>query len=352
MITELRLRQFRCFDSLDVFPGPRRTYIVGRNAQGKTSILEAVCMLLRLQSPRTSTTTELIQSGTSAFSMEGIFSGTRLTCRYSIEGREIFLDSKAQTKSDDYLSIGRVSWFANTDLELVRGSGSNRRRYLDFLGVQSLPGYRKTLRDYEKALRSRNALLKEGRPRREIAAFDRPLIESGNFLLSARATLCRNLAPLAQDACREISDQADQLEIHYKPGSADSFLESLAASQLEETRLRQTLCGPHRDDIEITLNGLKASAFASEGQQRSIALSLKIAQAREIESVHQSSPLLLLDDIFGELDTNRRNLLLQALPQNAQTLITTTFLDWANDTSGDTILHLADGKLEVHAPAA
>ena len=346
MITELRLRQFRCFDALDVFPGPRRSYIVGRNAQGKTSILEAVCMLLRLQSPRTSTTTELIQSGTSAFSMEGIFSGTRLTCRYSSEGREFFLDSKAQTKSDEYLSIGRVTWFANTDLELVRGSGSNRRRYLDFLGAQSLPGYRKALRDYEKALRSRNALLKEGRPRREIAAFDQPLIESGNFLLSARATLCRNLAPLAQDACREISNQADQLEIHYKQGCSDSFAKSLAASQLEETRLRQTVCGPHRDDIEITLNGLKASAFASEGQQRSIALSLKIAQAREIESVHQSPPLLLLDDIFGELDTNRRNLLLQALPQNAQTLITTTFLDWANDTSGDTILHLADGKLE------
>lgn len=353
MITEIRLRQFRCFDSLEVFPGSRHTYIVGNNAQGKTSILEAVCFLLRLQSPRTSTTTEVIQAGTSGFSIEGIYADTRLTCRYSDEGRSIFLDSKPQSKSDDYLATARVTWFANTDLELVRGGGSNRRRYLDFLGVQSVPGYRKALRDYEKALRSRNSLLKEGRPRREIAAFDAPLLESGEFLINHRRSLCLELAPLAAEACAQISHESDALHLIYQPACQSSFAQSLADSIAEENRLRQTVCGPHRDDVDLLLNGLKASNFASEGQQRGIALALKIAQARRLDTVHQSPPLLLLDDVFGELDTHRRNCLLEALPRNAQALITTTFLDWMAPSSTYTIFKLSDKRLvNILPPAA
>ena len=100
----------------------------------------------------------------------------------------------------------------------------------------------------------------------------------------------------------------------YVPGCAEPFTESLAASRGEEERLRQTVRGPHRDDLEISLNGLKASAFASEGQQRSIVLALKIAQARHLEALHEKPPVLLLDDIFGELDAARRNRLLANLP--------------------------------------
>lgn len=309
-------------------------------------------MLLRLQSPRTSTTAEVIQAGTPGFSIEGIYADTRLTCRYSNEGRLIFLDSKPQSKSDDYLATARVTWFANTDLELVRGGGSNRRRYLDFLGVQSVPGYRKALRDYEKALRSRNSLLKDGRPRREISAFDHPLLESGEFLINSRRALCHELAPLAADACAQISRSSDELHLAYQPGCQSSFARSLAESIAEENRLRQTVCGPHRDDVELLLNDLKASNFASEGQQRSIALALKIAQAHRLDIVHQSPPLLLLDDIFGELDTHRRNCLLEALPTNAQALITTTFLDWMAPSPTDTIFKLADKRLEKIPPHA
>ena len=345
MITQVRLSQFRCFDSLDVHPGPQRTYIVGKNAQGKTSILEAICVLLRLQSPRTSTVTDLIKSHTNGFAIEGIFNDTRLSYRHTGEGRKISLDSKLQLKSADYLAVARVTWFANTDLELVKGGGALRRRYLDFLGVQSVPGYKKALSNYERTQRSRNALLKEGRPRREIAAFDSSLIESGELLMEARAELCACLGPLARTSCEEISGQADNLEIRYRPGCNGPFAEALAASRNEEDRLRQTVCGPHRDDIDVTLNGLKASAFASEGQQRSIALALKIAQARHIENLHGRPPLLLLDDIFGELDTERRNRLLTALPSDAQAVITTTFLDWVDNTASDAVFLLADGRL-------
>jgi DNA replication and repair protein RecF len=345
VITEIRLRRFRCFDALDFQPGPARTCIVGQNAQGKTSILEAVCVLLRLQSPRTSTPADLVKSGHTACSIEGRVHDTHLQYRLAHGTREILLDSKPQTKSDDYLSVARICWFANSDLELVKGGGSSRRRFLDFLGTQSVPGYRKSLRDYERALRSRNALLKEGRPRREIAAFDAPLLEAGEFLLAARRTLVETLAPLATAACAEISGSADTLALAYLPGAAAPFAESLAASRPEEDRLRQTVRGPHRDDLDLTLNALKASAFASEGQQRGIALALKIAQARHLAALHPIPPILLLDDIFGELDPARRNRLLAALPSNAQTLITTTFLDWADRETITTTLHLQNATL-------
>lgn len=345
VITEIRLRRFRCFDALDFKPGPARSCIVGQNAQGKTSILEAVCVLLRLQSPRTSTPAEFVKSGHASCSIEGRVHDAHLQYRLANGTREILLDSKPQTKSDDYLSVARVCWFANSDLELVKGGGSSRRRFLDFLGTQSVPGYRKSLRDYERALRSRNALLKEGRPRREIAAFDTPLLEAGEFLLAARRTLIETLAPLATAACAEISNSADTLTLSYQPGATGSFAESLAASRPEEDRLRQTLRGPHRDDLELSLNSLKASAFASEGQQRGIALALKIAQARHLAALHPVPPILLLDDIFGELDPARRNRLLAALPSNAQTLITTTFLDWADRNAIDSIFHLENAKL-------
>lgn len=277
--------------------------------------------------------------------MDGHCGGSHLTCRYACEGRAITLDSKPQSRTDDYLDVARVAWFANTDLELVRGSGSVRRRFLDFLGMQCVPGYRKSLRAYERALRSRNALLKDGRPRREIAAFDAPLLESGDVLLAARAALVAGLVPRALAACGEVSGGADELAMVYKPGVCGSFASALDEARPQEERLRQTVVGPHRDDIGLTLNGLPAAGFSSEGQQRGIALALKLAQARHLEAVQHRAPILLLDDIFGELDPVRRNRLLASLPTRSQTLITTTFLDWAERSAGDVVFTLENGHL-------
>ncbi|MFA7343654.1 MAG: DNA replication and repair protein RecF [Terrimicrobiaceae bacterium] len=346
MLTDLRLRDFRCFESLEIFMGPGRTFVTGANAQGKTSILEAVCLLLRLQSPRTSTTAEAIRFEQARFSLDAHFSGIHLLLHYSGEGRELLLDSKPQARTDDYLDVARVAWFANTDLDLVRGGASVRRRYLDFLGMQCVPGYRKSLRAYERALRSRNSLLKDNRPRREIEAFDPPLAEAGEFLFAARSRLCETLAPIAHAACMEISGRSDAMEISYRPGAESPLAAALAGSRREEMRLRQTVVGPHRDELEITINRLGAVGFASEGQQRGIALSLKLAQARHLEAVQNRAPVLLLDDIFGELDPGRRNRLLASLPPRSQTIITTTFLDWADRKPSDTVFQLAGGRLE------
>ena len=345
MLTDLRLQDFRCFESLEISFGPGRTFITGANAQGKTSILEAICLLLRLQSPRTATTADAIRFDQTRFTLDAHFSGIHLLLHYSRDGRELVLDSKPQTRTDDYLDVARVAWFANTDLELVRGGGSVRRRFLDFLGMQCVPGYRKSLCAYERALRSRNSLLKDNRPRREIEAFDPPLLEAGEALFSARENLVKMLAPLARAACLEISGDSDSVDLSYLPGGGIPFASALAESREEEARLRQTIVGPHRDELKIRINQLDAIAFASEGQQRGIALALKLAQARHLEAVQNRAPILLLDDIFGELDPDRRNRLLASLPPNSQTIITTTFLDWAGHTVTDSVLQLAGGRL-------
>lgn len=346
MLTDLRMQDFRCFDSLEIFMGPGRTFVMGANAQGKTSILEAICLLLRLQSPRTTTTAESIRFGRDRFSLDGHFAGAHLLLHYSQEGRELLLDSKPQARTDDYLDVARVAWFANTDLDLVRAGSPGRRRYLDFLGIQCVPGYRKSLRAYEKALRSRNALLKDNRPRREIEAFDPPLIEAGEYLLDARAQLCQVLAPVTRSACQEISGGSDTLEMSHQPGADGPLAAALAMSRQEEARLRQTTVGPHRDDLKLLINGMDAAGYASEGQQRGAALALKLAQARHLQAVQNRAPILLLDDIFGELDPERRNRLLSSLPSRSQTIITTTFLDWADRKPADAVFQLSGGRLE------
>jgi DNA replication and repair protein RecF len=209
---------------------------------------------------------------------------------------------------------------------------------LDFLGAQVVPDYLRKLRAYERALRSRNALLKNNRPRREIAAFDGPLIESGLTLLASRADLCETLRPLVTAACRQISGRNETLEITYRRGSGPDFAAALEETRDEEIRLRTTVAGPHRDDLEITLEARKAATFASEGQQRTIALALKLGQARALENEAGRPPLYLIDDVFGELDSLRRNNLLAALPADGQKLITTTTIDWL-ETPQDAVRH-------------
>src|SRR5437764_7643620 len=176
MLSELKLRSFRCFDALRVELGPEN-FFIGQNGQGKTSILEAACVLLRMQSQRSSTLAPVVRFGEKAFGVSGRVMDHRLEFRYSALRRRVSLDGIEQRLLGEYLRLGRVVSFANTDIELVRGGSEARRRYLDFLGAQIDPLYRPTLRAYERALRSRNALLKSPHPRpREIAAYDPPLI--------------------------------------------------------------------------------------------------------------------------------------------------------------------------------
>jgi DNA replication and repair protein RecF len=321
---------------------------VGANAQGKTSLLEAVCVLARLQSPRTARLGEALQHGRRGFVVDGHLDARRMQFYYAPERKKLALDGVVQTATADYLEIARVVWFGNADIDLVRGGAELRRRFLDFVGGQTNPQYRQTLRAYERALRSRNRLMKAPRPDwREIGAFDGPLVEHGTALAQMRAQLLRELQPHAAEGQRAMSGTggaAETLQLHYASGSGDDLAAALAKNRETDARLRQTEAGPHRDDLELSLDG-KRTALASEGQQRSMAIALKLGQAKMLEAQSGRVPLLLIDDIFGELDLERRNALLAHLPATAQQLVTTTHLDWLKGIAPGRIHRVERGRV-------
>src|SRR3954469_8311637 len=160
MLRELQLRNFRCFESLSVQLNHQFNFFVGANGEGKTSIVEAVCVLLRLQSQRSSSLAPLIRVGGKSFCVSGDYDGHSLRFNYAKLRRTLEFDAVDQRTATEYLRLARVVWFANTDIELVRSSSEPRRRFLDFVGSQTDPRYRPTLHAYDRALRSRNALLK------------------------------------------------------------------------------------------------------------------------------------------------------------------------------------------------
>ncbi|OAI41769.1 hypothetical protein AYO41_01395 [Verrucomicrobia bacterium SCGC AG-212-E04] len=337
-LRQLKARDFRCFESLSFEPGPGFNFVVGANAQGKTSLLEAICVLLRLSSPRALTLAPLTRHDQPAFSVRGLCRDVQLDLRHDSDGRTIALNEVTQASSGDYLAVSGVVWFGNTDVEIVTGSGEGRRRFLDFLGSQMEPVYRKHLRAYERALRSRNRLLKMTPvPRRELAAWDAPFLESGALLQLLRANLVRELAPRALSAHAAIrlpaGEGGERLGIEYLPSGGDDLLSALMDSADQESRLGQTVVGPHRDDLRIRLDHRSASEFGSEGQQRTIVLALRLAQGELIAASMGRPPVLLIDDIFGELDLARRNALVRALPPGAQKFVTATSLSWLDDST-------------------
>ena len=241
-LTRLKLRDFRCFEALECEFEPSMNVIVGPNAQGKTSLLEAACVLLRLQSPRVATLARAIQHAKIGFVLDGYFAARHLQFYFGRRRKKLALDSVEQKSAHDYLETARAVWFSNQDIELVRGAADKRRKFLDFVAAQTDPGYRRRLRAYEKALRSRNHLLKAPHPKwREISAFDAPLVEAGNEVAAARAGLVEKLRPFAGEAQRAISGAAETLTLEYAPGAKGDFAVALEAARGEDLRLRQTL---------------------------------------------------------------------------------------------------------------
>ena len=267
MLDSLVLHDFRCFLRAEFHPAPGLNLLSAPNASGKSSLLEGICVALRLQSPRAGVLTEVVRRGAGGFSLLGRCGDRELACHYSAgEGRQLKLDGVAQRKSEDYLRVGLVAFFANEDIELVRGSSSKRRRFVDFLASQCDAGYLKNLRAYERALRSRNFLLKEGAHRgREISAYDGPLLAAGDYLGGVRRGLCAELAPIVARHVTAISPRAEVSGLRYERSGGEDLAAALSASAGEERRLRQTLVGPHRDDILLELEGPRRRLSPARG---------------------------------------------------------------------------------------
>ena len=334
MVSSLRLMNFRCFDTLVLDFPESGAVIVGANAHGKTSILEAVCVLLRLQSPRSTRLGKIVKVEQPGFGVAGQAWGAEMQVSFgSRKGVEMKVDDELIPRQTDYLSLGGlVVWMGNDDLELVRGSGRVRRRYLDFIGCQLDPAYRDHLNRYNRVLKARNLLLRDRTLREsEIAAYTELLMKHGAFISASRRKLVEMLNPEAVKAQHQVSACDERIAMKYVCGSGDDLATSLEMTAERERRVGQTVVGPHRDEIDLTINGMAAADFASEGQQRTMALSLKLAQGELLYRQTGKMPVYLLDDIFGELDPARRNALMNALPVKAQKLITTTHIDWMED---------------------
>jgi DNA replication and repair protein RecF len=333
MLTDLLLRDFRCFAECRVELHPEMTVFVGRNAQGKTSIMEAACVLLRLQSPRTSSRGDLIRFEAKNLLIEGGLGDRRLRCAQSATIRRLAVDGAVCGRSAEYLATsGLVVWMDHRDMNLLRSGADHRRRYLDFAASQMFPDYLKALRGYERALRGRNYVLKRDAviQWRQADAFGKVMDEFAQVIQARRTELVEILKPHVQRIHTELSGGSEESLLTYVPSLGESgLLDRLMELRDEEQRTRQTAVGVHRDDLSLHLNAMDATRYASEGQQRSFALALKVAQAHALEQISGQPPLLLLDDVFGELDAHRRRALLRLLPPGTQKIITTTTLDWA-----------------------
>lgn len=334
MLTSLRLLDFRCFTSLDVEVSSSGALLLGDNAQGKTSVLEAICMLVRVHSPRSHRMAVLARQGVRNFGIAGNPWSQQRQVRWGQEGFSFKLDGQPVSGKSAYLENGGlIVWMGNEDLDLIRGPGEGRRRYLDFIGTQIDPAYRRALSRYGRALRSKNLLLKDGRSRdAEIRSYEEIMIEHGTWLHESRQRIIEALSPLVAAAHASIGGLAETVSLHHMPASGPDMREAMIQARAREERLRQSVVGPHRDDLSLRIHGLPAADFASEGQQRTLALALKLAQGRLIEATTQRLPMYLIDDIFGELDPLRRNALMASLPENSQKWITTTHLGWLRET--------------------
>jgi DNA replication and repair protein RecF len=335
MLCQLLVRDFRCFTQAELDLHAQTTLLIGDNAVGKTSLLEAACMLLRLQSPRTSQRAEMIRAGAKTALIQGQWAEATLRYGFNASKRKLAVDEHVCTRSTDYLvQSGSVVWMDHSDMNLLRGSAEHRRRFLDFTASQLSTDYLQALRSYEKALRSRNHVLKRDAQIawRQADAYAQVMEQSHQIISQHRQQLLATLPEPASQVLTQLSQGHETLSLLYQPScTATSLTEELHAQRAQEERSRSTAVGVHKDDFQILLNERPAQVFASEGQQRSLSLALKSAQAQIISTQQGRPPLLLLDDVFGELDTHRRRALLQALPAQAQKIITTTHLDWAGE---------------------
>jgi len=259
---------------------------------------------------------------------------------WSARERNLTLDARPVRKVTDYLGVLRTVVFCTEDLQLVKGPGKARRRFLDLLLSQTHPTYLPLLQRYMRALRSRNVLLK--RPildPQAVDSFSRELVAAGTELIRLRTELTPRFAPLAHRAYRNISNEAEELRFEYSSSVRMDFAVELAQSHARERGYRSTLIGPHRDELQLLLNDKPAAQYGSEGQKRTLAIALKMAQAEYLTEIHGVPPVLLIDDIMGELDLKRRSgfqpLLQQAHLARGQVFMTATEENWPEELGKD-----------------
>ncbi len=337
----LSLVDFRSYRTLEWSPTPGINLLVGDNGSGKTNLLEALAYLSSLKSFRGATEQEMIADGQdTAVVRAGVSSGERERL-IEVEmrrrgGRRAQLDKSPLRRSGDLLGVLRAVWFLPDDLDLVKRGPSHRRSFLDDLAVQLWPGAHAEQAEFARALRQRNAFLRDGR-RDDVTlgVWDARLAQAGGRVLARRGRVLHMLASKLRQAYQEIAEDGTVVELRYVPSWIDGSLgmdspggyAEVLARGLEQARKtdyerRVTTIGPHRDEPGFFLGGSDARSHASQGEQRSIALAARLAWHRLVDDATGEPPLLLLDDVFSELDAARAAALARAIPEGTQTVVT------------------------------
>ncbi|MEH1883399.1 MULTISPECIES: DNA replication/repair protein RecF [unclassified Nostoc] len=344
----LNLRQFRNYQDQKVEFNAAKTILVGNNAQGKSNLLEAVELLATLRSHRMTRDRDLVQEGEAIAQINATLerqtgiSDLTLTLRRNGR-RSVAINGESIRRQMDFLGVLNAVQFSSLDLDLVRGGPEGRRNWLDTLLIQLEPVYAHILHQYNHVLRQRNAFLKRHVEtlnatslQSELAVWDAQLATTGTRVIRRRDRAIQRLAPIASAWHASISGSTEVLQIKYMPNIPlennhleevqQAFLAKIQQRTVAELHQGTTLVGPHRDEVELTINQTPARQYGSQGQQRTLVLALKLAELQLIEEIVQEPPLLLLDDVLAELDLSRQNQLLDAIQDRFQTLITTTHL--------------------------
>jgi len=347
LLASLRLAGFRAYDALDVSFGPGPHLVWGQNAAGKTSLLEAIVLLSRGSSHRTGADAEMIRWSAPFARVDGRRGSGSGAAEVDVTlvrdgpsgGRKRIRVNGVPRRSGALAGVLRTVVFAPEEMLLVVGAPSLRRTALDALAAQRFPAYAADLSTYGRALAQRNHLLRaireEQASRDQLPFWDAKLLEAGSAVLAARHVLLDELAGPLAAAHAEIAPEEGALGLSYvtnAPPEAGETPGAALARRLRETAEKElwngtTLVGPHRDDLAFALGGRELSSFASRGQQRTAILALKLAELDLLAALDGAPPLLLLDDVFSELDPARRAHLVRRIAALPQAFVTTTTLD-------------------------
>ena len=393
-LSHLSLTNFRNFPQLELDLSPGVVALFGRNAQGKTSLLEAIYLLAISRSFRADNEYEAVNWHTSADGGIALVSGTiekeserlRVHVGYQCVPAQETASSQAhgthrpfnirkqirvsRVKRSPAELVGLVNavLFSADDLEIVQGPPSIRRRYLDILISQVDSSYLKTLQRYQRVLQNRNRLLKSLQERRadedELIFWDEELIKEGTSIVDRRYEAMGLLSSLCTERHSELTGGEENLTVDYRPsiprheraGSVDGirqgFIVALKTSKPRERNMGLTAVGPHRDDFKLLVNDVDMGIYGSRGQVRTIALAMRLAEVAYLASIRGEGPIVLLDDILSEMDSFRRNRVLDKALQYQQVIITTTDLELIQSGAlpNATYYEVQDGNVSRFTP--
>ena len=358
-ISSIRMTNYRNYENFELGGVGSLTIFTGPNATGKTSAIEAIQMVTALRSFRTSQYHQMIRWGSEAAAVSARFEGDgrQLDVLLSLgEGRRSYqLNGKAK-RVQELKGLLPAVCFSPDDLNLVKGPNANRREALDSLGSQLSKNFYSVKSDYSKLVKQRNRALKEGAADEYIDSIDDVLVLVGSQLMAHRLIILERMQPWLRSFYSEISSGGECLDVAYSPSWCDdeacppptssfildgfdklaackSMRDALAAHRAQERARCKTVIGPHVDRITFILDGHDALHYSSQGQQRSIVLAFKLAEAQVIREILGQSPVLLLDDVLSELDEGRRRFFLGFISDDVQTFITTTNAECLGETS-------------------